>query len=356
MDAGLRVTQWSDISIPTVDPTSSQDPESRHLANPSLIDRVLDRAGIVTPLERRAPSPQRFVVAAIIAMGASVALTTVIAKFGVRIFPAVRHYSHLRLFDYAGLTIMGVSAACAAWLAVSQLTTSPRRLFLRLAVVVTTVLLVPDLALLLLKVAPRAVLILVCMHLAVAIVTYNVLVRVAPPRRGAGPSTHREEALGGDIGVAPPDERVVPSLALKRSTWVTMSWSVLAEMLSGFGFLLFVPLEHPTGWIMEHGFVASLVHATLGAVLAVGSVAIFLFSRRGPRIERIAGATGVTGIVVAALGGALCYEHSWRLVGGVFMFLGVSVALFGYVMPLIGENPGTPPHRRGPATAPVADR
>jgi hypothetical protein len=53
-------------------------------------------------------------------------------------------------------------------------------LFVRLAILVTAVLLLPDLYLLAVHQPPKAVAILMTMHLAIGLVTYNALVRIAP--------------------------------------------------------------------------------------------------------------------------------------------------------------------------------
>ena len=50
---------------------------------------------------------------------------------------------------------------------------------------VTAVLLLPDLYIWLTGQPGRAVLVLMAMHLAIALITYNVLVRVAPARPAA---------------------------------------------------------------------------------------------------------------------------------------------------------------------------
>jgi len=54
----------------------------------------------------------------------------------------------------------------------------------RLAVLVTLVLLLPDVWILLNGEALKAVAVLMVMHLAIAVVTYNALVRIAPTRHG----------------------------------------------------------------------------------------------------------------------------------------------------------------------------
>ena len=63
--------------------------------------------------------------------------------------------------------------ACLAWPVVTRISSAPRWLFFRLAVLVTLVLWLPDLYLLDLGQPGRAVAVLMVMHLAIALVTYN---------------------------------------------------------------------------------------------------------------------------------------------------------------------------------------
>jgi hypothetical protein len=65
---------------------------------------------------------------------------------------------------------------------VTRVSSSPRRLFFRLAILVTLVLLLPDLYILNQGQSVKAVAVLMCMHVAIALVTYNALVRLAPVR------------------------------------------------------------------------------------------------------------------------------------------------------------------------------
>ena len=69
-----------------------------------------------------------------------------------------------------------------AWPVVTRVSSAPRWLFLRLAVLVTVVLWLPDLYILHQGQPPSAVAVLMLMHLAIAQVTYNLLVRLAPVR------------------------------------------------------------------------------------------------------------------------------------------------------------------------------
>jgi hypothetical protein len=66
----------------------------------------------------------------------------------------------------------------------------PRWLFFRLAILVTVVLLLPDVYILYRGQPTDAVAVLIAMHLAIALVTYSLLVRLAPAgsalRRASG--------------------------------------------------------------------------------------------------------------------------------------------------------------------------
>lgn len=320
---------------------------------------AVQRLGIDPSRAAGRPSLVRFITASLAALAASLGAVVAIVHVGVSLVPALRDYSHFRLFDYGGLTVVGVVAACTGWLGVVQLTPAPRRMFLRLAVVVTLALFIPDVSLLLLRTSPDAVAVLMVMHVIIAVITYNCLVHLAPSaaersrRRPDGTVPAREQVSSspstgaGNGAVARPAENLVAP-----GVWRSMCWAVTAELLLGFAYLVFIPFHHPSGWIVERTVALSLAHAALGAVLGVCAVSIFLLTLRGARVERIAGSVGFGGVAFSALGGALCYESGLRIVGGIFMFLGVMTALFGYFMPLIGESPGVPPTRAKRVNAP----
>jgi len=101
---------------------------------------------------------------------------------GTAIFPATKGYVHFQFSDYSKLTIIGIVIAGAGWPVVARLTSEPRWIYLRLAIAVTAVLLLPDLYIWRLGQPGRAVLVLVAMHLAIGLITYNVVVRLAPVR------------------------------------------------------------------------------------------------------------------------------------------------------------------------------
>jgi hypothetical protein len=121
-------------------------------------------------------------VATVVSLVGSLLADYLLVRLGTAIFPSTKGYVHFRFGDYAKLTIIGVVVACVAWPIVTRLSPSPRWLFLRAAIVVTIVLFLPDLWIWHGGSPARAVFVLIWLHLAIAVVTYNALVRLAPPR------------------------------------------------------------------------------------------------------------------------------------------------------------------------------
>jgi len=132
------------------------------------------------------PLPRRVVLATVASVVGCLVADAVLVKLGEVAFPATKGYAHFRFADYTKLTVIGVIIACAAWPVVTRVTSAPRWLFLRLAVLVTLVLWLPDLYIYYRGQPGDAVAVLVVMHLAIAVVTYNLLVRVAPVRPVGG--------------------------------------------------------------------------------------------------------------------------------------------------------------------------
>jgi hypothetical protein len=119
-----------------------------------------------------------------VALVGSLVADRILVAVGVAVFPSTKGYGHFQFSDYAKLTVIGVLIACVAWPLVARVSSSPRWLFARLAVLVTIVLLAPDAYIWLIQgQSGRAVLVLVWMHVAIALVTYNALVRLAPTGR-----------------------------------------------------------------------------------------------------------------------------------------------------------------------------
>jgi hypothetical protein len=139
------------------------------------------------PADHGQPRPLWFAVAAVASIVGSLAADALLVAVGTAVFPTTRGYTHFRFSDYAKLTVIGVVIACVAWPVVTWISSSARPLFFRLAIVVTLVLWVPDLWILRQGQPVRAVLVLMAMHVAIALVTYNALVHLAPARPPQAP-------------------------------------------------------------------------------------------------------------------------------------------------------------------------
>jgi hypothetical protein len=149
---------------------------------PPGLDRALSIARIDLKPEHRQPSFALLAAATVLSIAGSLLADALAVAIGTAVFPSTKGYVHFAFADYSKLTIIGVIIACAAWPVVTRISSSPRWLFFRLAILVTLVLLLPDLWLLAKGQPIRAVVVLMAMHLAIALVTYNVLVHVAAVR------------------------------------------------------------------------------------------------------------------------------------------------------------------------------
>lgn len=316
----------------------------------TLIDLVLARARVDLASAAEPPSVGRVIVVSALSIVISVGVDAAIVKLATVMYPAIHGYSHFRLIDYGALTVLGVLAACAAWSAVVRISSSPRWLFFRLVIIVMTVLWVPDLWLIAKHEPTRAVFALMLMHLAVALVTYNLLVHFATGRFDAlensdhGSSRAFSSTSAVPAGSTPTPDKGPIAPVVGRIVWVTMVFAVTGELLVGLTEIVFVPLNRPDGWFAKQGEALSLAHALLGGALGLGAIVIFTVTLRNGRLERIAALTGLIGLALGAIGGVLTYDRTLRLWGMGLMFLGVAVAFFGYLVPLIGESPGLPPN------------
>jgi H+/Cl- antiporter ClcA len=131
----------------------------------------------------RPPSRAELILASSVAIVGSLVADMALVAVGTKIFPSVRDYGHFQFPDYAKLTVIGVIIACCGWPFVTRVSSKPRWLYYRMAIVVTIVLLAPDLYIWHQGQPAKGVAVLMCMHLAIALVTYNALVRIAPTHR-----------------------------------------------------------------------------------------------------------------------------------------------------------------------------
>ena len=150
---------------------------------------IADALGFVRvdfPSEPALPRPNRLAFATVVSLVGSLGADAFLVSLGTRVFASTKGYTHFRFSDYGKLTAIGVVIACIGWPVVTRLSSSARWLFLRLAIGVTLVLWLPDLWILSKGQPSKAVAVLMVMHLAIAAVTYNALVRLAPPRPREG--------------------------------------------------------------------------------------------------------------------------------------------------------------------------
>src|ERR1700678_615376 len=158
---------------------------------PAELPPSLGRAPADLAPAPRQPSALRVAIATVVSVAGSLAVDAILVVIGQAIFPSTRGYVHFQFSDYAKLTVIGVLIACAAWPVVTRISSAPRWLFFRMAIAVTLVLWLPDLWILHLGQPVQAVVVLMVMHLAIAVVTYNCLVHIAairPGRPGSKPS------------------------------------------------------------------------------------------------------------------------------------------------------------------------
>src|SRR6202142_2657971 len=157
---------------------------------PPSLGRALGIARVDLAPAHRQPSTLRVAIATVVSVAGSLAVDAILVVIGQAIFPSTRGYVHFQFSDYAKLTVIGVLIACAAWPVVTRISSAPRWLFFRMAILVTLVLWLPDLWILHLGQPGQAVAVLMVMHLAIAVVTYNCLVHIAKVRTPvtAGPS------------------------------------------------------------------------------------------------------------------------------------------------------------------------
>jgi hypothetical protein len=145
-----------------------------------MLNRAADLARLDFAPQHRQPSPSRLLLATVASIAGSLAADALLVVIGQAVFPSTRGYVHFQFHDYAKLTVIGVIIACVAWPIVTRITSAPRWMFVRMAILVTLVLWLPDLYILYRGQPGEAVAILMLMHVAIAVVTYNLLVRVAP--------------------------------------------------------------------------------------------------------------------------------------------------------------------------------
>jgi hypothetical protein len=160
-----------------------------------MLDQLMSAARVDFAPRHRQPPASRLLLATIASIAGSLAADAALVVVSQAVFPGTRGYSHFQFADYAKLTIIGVLIACAGWPVVTRVSSAPRWLFFRLALLTTLVLWLPDLYIWYQGQNATAVGVLAVMHVAIALVTYNLLIHLAPARPG-GPARHAARPAG----------------------------------------------------------------------------------------------------------------------------------------------------------------
>jgi hypothetical protein len=156
----------------------------------AMLQQVFDLIRLDFAPARRQPSAARVLLATVVSIVGALLADALCVVIAQAVFPATKGYAHFQFADYGKLTIIGVLIACAAWPVTTRITSQPRWMFLRMAVLVTLVLWLPDVYILVKGQPAKAVGTLFVMHLAIALVTYYALVLLAP----------MGEPVGGSVG------------------------------------------------------------------------------------------------------------------------------------------------------------
>jgi hypothetical protein len=165
-----------------------------------MLSRLASLARVDFAPQHRQPSAGRLLLATFASIAGSLAADAMLVVIGKAVFPSTKGFAHFQFSDYAKLTVIGVIIACVAWPIVTRISPAPRWLFFRLAILVTLVLLLPDLYILHMGEPAKGIVVLMAMHVAIALVTYNLLVHLAPARPAAGGSP---AAPAGSVSASP---------------------------------------------------------------------------------------------------------------------------------------------------------
>ncbi len=109
--------------------------ERNTLRTDSILDRSLDLVKVDFAPTHRQPSNVRVLLATFVSLVGSLAADAALVAIGKAAFPSTKTYVHFQFHDYAKLTIIGVIIACVAWPIVTRISSAPRWLFFRMAIV-----------------------------------------------------------------------------------------------------------------------------------------------------------------------------------------------------------------------------
>jgi hypothetical protein len=162
----------------------------------AMLQKALDLIHLDFAPEHAQPSGGRVLLATVVSIVGSLLADALLVVIAQAVFPSTKGYAHFQFADYAKLTVIGVIIACVAWPVTTRITSQPRWMFFRMAILVTLVLWLPDVYILASGQPGKAVGFLFAMHLAIALVTYNALVRIAPFRVRRRLHDHRVQPVG----------------------------------------------------------------------------------------------------------------------------------------------------------------
>ena len=148
-----------------------------------MLQKALDLVHLDFAPNHQQPSNGRLVLATLVSIAGSLLADALLVVLAQALWPSTGGYAHFQFADYSKLTVIGVIIACIAWPVTTQITSQPRWMFFRMAVLVTLVLWLPDVYILIQGQPGKAVGMLFVMHVAIALVTYNALVYLAPVRQ-----------------------------------------------------------------------------------------------------------------------------------------------------------------------------
>ena len=161
-----------------------------------MLQKVLDLVRLDFAPYHQQPSNRRVVLATVVSIVGSLLADALLVVIAQALWPSTKGYAHFQFADYAKLTIVGVIIACIAWPVTTRITSQPRWVFVRMAVLVTLVLWLPDVYILIQGQPAKAVGTLFVMHVAIALVTYSALVYLAPVRVLRRPSHRAPQRVG----------------------------------------------------------------------------------------------------------------------------------------------------------------
>ncbi len=295
---------------------------------PPWVGRLRTAARLDLAPVHRQPSTPRVVVATCAALVASIGLDELAVHVATSTFPTTRHFPHFRVADFATLTIVGVVLACAAWPVVTRLSSAPRWLFFRLAVLATLTLWIPDGWLLLKGETVKGVAVLMVLHLLIALVTYNLLVHVARIRGSSREGTSTASTDGSPVPLHLSEPAV-------RRIWNAMAALVGVELVLGVATIVSVPFRRPDALLPHRATWIYAAHGGVGVALGIGALALLVVSTVAGRMARIGAMMGAAGVLLGVAGGVLATFQVTRLPGMGVMLVGVVVAGFGYLAPAL---------------------